>query len=665
MYNFKNYNNREIEVPGNKEQAYEDAGYNRLNVINNMTLWNPNDGINTTITTTWFTTTIPNYVIVTPTDDNTIESRWWVVKHERIAGSQHRLYLYRDLIADNIKMILNNSYSYILRGYCSETLNQIYNSEDITFNQIKSEQYPLYDSTYCPWIVLYLKVPGLYNPDEIKTKTITTVSDNDQVTTMESATDVNPGKTFVNWAAQENTRWYGVNEVVANTYYYALGIRWQDAHPTETPTSGVLKAPDGLPYVVLTIPYSDFTFVNMSGSSYSITKSEALKIASMVQQIYGEWVMDVQIVPFCPLRFQSHDTSYKPVVDVRKYNDRFLTVNKLKRTSDTGSSQIEYYCGLIQADMYSATDISLYTWYNSNYPTTASVSVTDIKAMNCTETYRLCSPNGSSVFEFNPAQMVESNYKNVTFKADFTYQPYNCYINIKPNFKRLYGGSYIDYRGLNASGDYSIPQNTDAWISYVQNNKNYVASFKNEISLLQTQNTMQNVSGYVGIASGAATGAASGAVVGSVIPGLGTVAGAVVGGVIGGISSAVDAGTGHYERWKTLNTTIKNHNLALKNISAQPTTISNVNTFNVDNLFVPILERYKCSDEELTRFNNYIKHSGYNISDYGKPATYMKKDELWFYSFVVERLDGFIGDGAMLNQLKTECSQGFYYNYGG
>lgn len=637
LLNFKNYFNREIEVCGNHAEDYT-RPYGYINVINNMSLWNPNDGVNTVVTTCWNVNTIPNYVLVCPDNSDEIQSRWWVVKHERIAGTQYRLYLRRDLIADNIDLVLNNEHSYITRGWCETLSEEIYNTETIKFNQIKKGNYPLYDSTYCPWIVIYLKLPGTYDPSETNGET-------------------NIRTTQINWAAQAGIYQWTYKEGTPIEQYE---VYWADYN---TGYAGALKTPTTTPYTILTIPYSKHTYTTINGKSYTISKEDALNYARKFEVMLGEWIMDMQIVPFCPLSTQSVDTNYKPVIDASMLKAGYVDITVTDVSGNVNK------CALYQADMSSTSDISLY-WFkdSSTKPTMASVYVSDIKKQYLTEKYRLVSPNGSAAFDFNPAEMLYGSGQ-VLFKADFTYQPYNCYINVKPRFGRLYGGNYKDYRGLNASGDYSIPQTSDAWINYTQSNKNYAASFNREVLSLATSQTTEIVTE----ASNTLGSMISGGTQGNYLGGTAGMIGGTVGSLVSGIGTTV---ANEYLRNDEMEATIQQHNWQLQNIQASPTTISNVNTFNIDNVFVPVLEYYSASTSELINYNNYINENGYNISRYGALKAYLPNNITWFCSLMLDRVgytttddDGvttyhtFVGDSEMLSQLVQECSQGFYYKY--
>ena len=669
--NFKNYGNREIEVPGNTAQKYVDAGYSIINQVNNMSLWNPNDGINTVITTCWFINTVPNYVLVVPSDDDTIESRWWVIKHERIAGTQYRLYLYRDLIADNINLVLQNDYSYIKRGWCDETNNLIYNSENITCNQIKRYQTKLSDETCSPWIYIYIKTPTLSELD--------------------SGVKYLPLKTqYLQWS--DSTAQIGSSIECGILDYRIGGSDYKS-----------IKIESGAQYNVICIPYSDCYFTTDGGTTISslVSKEKILQIANKLTTLLGDLVLDVQLLPFGALGDYSW-YNRKLLIDTTKFTNKgglrwcnataadfdyiyyvWSTIsNKYKVTDyetyskDTNADHPKYSIRIwddptiedliVYFPQVSKLNFSDITMYNQVLKTVYTDTVNGLKLTNTLKTYRLTAPNGSSSWEFNPAKLVDKTDESFSFRADMTLMPYQPYINIKPLFSRLYGGNFTDYRGLICGGDYSLPRTNDNWISYIQNNKSYKDSFQRQIETLELEQHYESQQEVFNTSVSMLSAAVSGGVSGSSI-------GGKIGGIVGGtVGAGLSMGAGIYShninnqlRELEKKNIIANHNDQIKNIQASPSTISNVYTFNVDNTFFPLLEEYVPTTEDIFRFDKYVKLNNYNISTYGKLVDYMKSNELCFYSAEISLLDGFVGDSTQLSVLSEEISQGFYYKYTG
>ena len=154
LLQFNNYFNRTVKGESFYSiDNYTSAGATIVGQITNMSLWNPNDGIDTNITSNLGLTAIPDYCLVC--DGVNVLQRWFVTEAKRLQGQQYRLTLHRDVIAEENEKIMSNTESYIERGWCDVSDPAIYNSEPITFNQIKTNQRSLYDISQCPWIVLY------------------------------------------------------------------------------------------------------------------------------------------------------------------------------------------------------------------------------------------------------------------------------------------------------------------------------------------------------------------------------------------------------------------------------------------------------------------------------------------------------------------------------
>ena len=88
---------------------YTSAGATIVGQITNMSLWNPNDGIDTNITSNLGLTAIPDYCVVC--DGVDVLQRWFVTEAKRLQGQQYRLTLHRDVIAEENEKIMANTES--------------------------------------------------------------------------------------------------------------------------------------------------------------------------------------------------------------------------------------------------------------------------------------------------------------------------------------------------------------------------------------------------------------------------------------------------------------------------------------------------------------------------------------------------------------------------
>lgn len=157
LLQYNNYFNRTVKGETNYIiGSYTSQGATIVGQITNMSLWNPKDGVNTTITSVLGLTAIPDYCVVC--DGITVLQRWFVIETKRIQGQQYQLTLRRDVLADNYTEIMSNEENYVERGWCDVANPAIYNAEPLTFNQIKKSQTLLGDRTGTPWIVGYLAI---------------------------------------------------------------------------------------------------------------------------------------------------------------------------------------------------------------------------------------------------------------------------------------------------------------------------------------------------------------------------------------------------------------------------------------------------------------------------------------------------------------------------
>ena len=116
--------------------------------------FNPNDGVNTEIIVNMPDSETPNYLIICDENDE-IQSKWFIIDSNRIRGGQYKYTLHRDVISDYWNVIKQSP---CLIEKCNLAADDplIFNNEDMTFNQIKTSETPLKDSSGCAWLVAYL-----------------------------------------------------------------------------------------------------------------------------------------------------------------------------------------------------------------------------------------------------------------------------------------------------------------------------------------------------------------------------------------------------------------------------------------------------------------------------------------------------------------------------
>ena len=619
LLQYNNYFNRTVKGEHYRyaSEYTSDGGAKIVGQITNMSLWNPNDGVDTTITSNLGLTAIPDYCVVS---ENYVIQRWFVTEAKRLQGQQYRLTLHRDLIADNYNEILNNDDTYVERGWCDVSNPAIYNQEPFTFNQIKTNQRSMFDKSLCPWIVMY------FTPNK-------TINGN------ESAF---PDDTALNFTDETDS-----------TKKFIVQYKYRAAEAV-TDSDTIIKLPDA-PYAMMAIPYAIKDYYDGDTKLGTITREQAMQIAQATSRKYssGGWLMDIQLLPFCPcvevIRTDGNIDLSKAVANARVYYE------------DVSSQSLVHKIGGVICCRRSTFQTNIYTSLGELF----KIHVYDIKIENQTTKCRIVSPNGNGAFEFSPAKMTYANDKDIGFLARCTYMPYQPYIRVFPQFARMYGGDYNDYRGLIFGGDFSLPQISDSWEAYQIQNKNYQAMFNRQIESMDKQHVAGLISDIAGAVTGTVGGVAGGALSGSMVGGAkGSLAGGIVGGVASLIGGAADVGINAYLRADQREAVIEQHNWQLQNIQALPYSVTKVNNFNFDSNYVPYLEVYVCDDSEIDNFIKYLDLRSYSINRYGKLNDYIKPTGRTFLKGMIVRLAEVYDDSHYMAAIADEVNQGFYIEKG-
>lgn len=166
LLNYNNYYNR-IVKKFDTLSAYLVTPYYQDNVIENVINFNPNDGVSTEQVCN--NPDKFDYAILA--EGNEILSRWFVIECKRERNGQNRLYLKRDLVADNYQAIIDAP-CFIEKATVNANDPAIFNKENMGFNQIKTSETLLKDETGCAWIVGYY---ARSDADSIVTMSGTTV----------------------------------------------------------------------------------------------------------------------------------------------------------------------------------------------------------------------------------------------------------------------------------------------------------------------------------------------------------------------------------------------------------------------------------------------------------------------------------------------------------
>lgn len=611
LLRYNNYFNRTIKYLQTLKEYLSAATL--CGTISNMTLWNPNDGVDTQITTPLHLTAIPDYMIeVASTEGNAIVSRWFVVEAVRITKGQYRLRLHRDLIADNLGTVLYNENTYVERGWVSPADDEIYNMEPFTFDQIKQSQTKLFDMSGCPWVVIYL--------------------------TQNKGTG--DGNAFPDgrYKVRSYSRAYTDIELDVELKYSTGN------------TVGVAVTRDA-PYAILTMPYGGGIkqSVPEAVAEKAFTTEEVIAIARALSVALSGagWIMDIQLVPFCPC----------PETLVVEDGAIKMDVSKAYNYSPIYDANHDEVVGALVSCQSSTFDTTIMK--SATEP--LIITVDDIKVETNSRFYRLCAPNFNGTFEFDPAKMVYRNGQTVGLHAYCTYIPYQPYIRVAPEYARLYGGSYQDPRGLICSGDLSLPQISDSWTTYQIQNKNYQTMFNRQIQSMDLQHKAASIQDVTGAISGSVSGVLGGIGTGALAGGP---VGAIVGGVVGGVASVAggvaDVAINKQLRADERSAAIDQHNMSLQNIQALPQSISNMSVFNIDSPRTVVLEMYDGSQQQISNFKAYLNMYGYTINKVAPLAGYCQTGVQTYLRGRIIRID-LPDDAHFTAALADEVAQGFYY----
>lgn len=409
------------------------------------------------------------------------------------------------------------------------------------------------------------------------------------------------------------------------------------------------------PYDMICAPYEDVTFVDGQDDYYHQKSADTLQVFNDIALKFAGnngVVYDIQRLPYCPIQSVDMENSE----EWNEIHIQFMDDVQKHPITNNNDERVGY----------------IFSCYKSNIskyiPLKEPIAINNAKMQGVCDTYRLCSPNYSGIFEFDPVM----NGGLEGFNVYCTYKPYNPYIQVSPKFGRLYGSDYKDSRGLICGGEFSMPIITSAWETYERQNKNYQAIFDRQIQNLQIKHEAAKTMDWVKAITGTLGGTVSGGYLGNALTGgtgLGIGLGMAGGGVAslaGGIADALlNQGLRREERSYAEDI----HNLQLGNIQALPNSLARTSAFTVNNKIFPFLEYYTCTQEEKEAVANYIIYNSMTLGRVGLLSNY--SNNVWEYegrtakNFVkgqLIRFDDLGEDTHIVNAIAGELSKGVYLN---
>ena len=412
------------------------------------------------------------------------------------------------------------------------------------------------------------------------------------------------------------------------------------------------------PYDMICAPYDTIpVFLNSSESGSTSYQDVIMALFSGLAKNYGGGnspvLYDIQRLPYCPIQSLSGGADYGiKAIDASNWKE---STKAFPITARQGAN--ESTCGYI----FACTESSFQKWIPLKNP----ITINNIKIQSHCDMYRICSPNYNGVFEFDPTMNNGLNGFNIYC----TYKPYNPYIQVSPDFNKLYGKNFNDNRGLICGGEWSMPIMTSAWETYERQNANYLNVFNRSIENMKVQHkaqrTQENWSMLAGTLQGAVTGAAGGAIVGG-LPG--GIAGAIGGGLASGAGAFKDRQINEMLRNEAIAYSVDQFGYQLGNIQALPMSLARTNAFTVNNKIFPFLEYYTCTYPEKKALANKIVHNGMTVMRIGTIGDYINNS--WSYDNLKARnyikgqiikCEGLIGDQHLANTISKEINQGIYF----
>ena len=427
-------------------------------------------------------------------------------------------------------------------------------------------------------------------------------------------------------------------KAVGTQYYLTLDEITNKINFTIPTTRRILK---DAPYSMFAIPYGSIAITDGPFLSIGLSSKDiATQVAAAISEKMGSQVYDVQLLPYCPVR-------------------RAITQNGLGLAQLT--TEVDYTL-IKQTTSSTSSTIGIILWAEESEFTfdisTLFITPYDTKTTNQCVSNRLCSPNYSSVYEFNIAK----NGGIGGFNVDCAYKPYSPYIHIWPigGIHSLYGDDFNDPRGLICNGDFSMPATCDQWAQYEINNKNYQNMFNRQIETMdlthRIQKTEQAFGAVVGTVQGGMSGATTGAMVGG---GYGAIAGAIGGAAASGIGGALDVIHGQELRENERKQAFDMFRMGNENIQAMPDTLTKVSAFTPNNKIFPIYETYSATEQEITAFQNYIKYRGMKVGRIDNISNFIWPD--WeFVQASIIRFDDLGEDSTTAYEINSELMKGVY-----
>lgn len=130
--------------------------------------------------------------------------------------------------------------------------------------------------------------------------------------------------------------------------------------------------------------------------------------------------------------------------------------------------------------------------------------------------------------------------------------------------------------------------------------------------------------------------------------------------IVGGVSALTNAAADKVALNNNIRSAEKNFALETATIKAKADTVNNVNAIADNNVLVPYLEEYDCTDKEKQALRNKIKYTGMTIGTISRIADYKGTTTRDYVQGTLIRVDGFNQESNMLLEINNELQKGVF-----
>lgn len=403
----------------------------------------------------------------------------------------------------------------------------------------------------------------------------------------------------------------GCPSVIMEEKYYGQKYVQIDPAPAIQKTLSEYDTVVDQPFQMMFIPMIEDGLVKYDNKTY---KTDKIMIENMLYDLIATYggenskLVDVQVIPYSPL--DGYHNMWNENTKVLDIGDRAKDVITVEDK--------DFIIPMFQVD---------YAQYMLTIE--YKLDVEDYKVSQ-KHKYILTSPSGATPYEFSLSK--NRGLDGFIVKVDL--RPYASYYQIQPIFKGLYGNNYNDTRGLVWKEDMSLTLISNAFETYKRQNINYLNSFNSEVDFQRSQLAITHeanwgnygfdagkrmveatVEGVTFLADATAKDVWFGAK-GAAAGGVGMAA--IIGGAA--VSEAIEAGQLAYNNKmdkkllaNSLTQQRDQFNYNIGNIKAIPENIEKVSGIYGTNNFIPYLQVFAPTNEEIQYYNDYLDTYGVNV----------------------------------------------------